>query len=392
MKLVASLSRFSLLFLCIAVTSAPAQDTKPQPPTPDTTKPQTQPAPTEAGGPQSDTGAIAIPKKKTDNTPQKAERKPQMKNPEGIGDYSLRVNVGLVNVDVSVLTKDGQFIPGLKAENFRVLEDGVPQKVNNFAQSEAPITAVMLLEFANQNYNFLNDMLNAAYLFFNTLKKDDYVAVVTFDMKSRIEVDFTQDKREVENTLNHLRVPGFSEINTFDALYDTLDRIEGIDGRKYIILIGSGRDTFSKITFDKILAKVKASHNITIFTISTGAVIRLMNEGRGGFGGTLRDMDFLQADNQMKTFASMTGGQFYAPRFTGEMAEDFQAINAAIRNQYTLTFRPSNTKQDGTYRKLKVEIINPVDGSPLRVVDQKGKALKYMVISRDGYKAKQVVE
>jgi len=369
-----------------------AQDPKPQPSTPDTKKPPTQPAPAEAGGPQSDTGTIAIPKKKTEETPQKPERKPQMKNPEGIGDYSLRVNVGLVNVDVSVLTKDGQFIPGLKAENFRVLEDGVPQKVNNFAQSEAPITAVMLLEFANRNQDYLNDMLNGAYAFFNTLKKDDYVAVVSFDMRSRIEVDFTQDKREVADALNHMRIPGFSEINTFDALYDTLDRIEGIDGRKYIILIGTGRDTFSRITFDKILAKVKASHNITIFTISTGAVLRILTDGQGGFGGTLAHMDFLQADNQMRAFATMTGGQFYAPRFAGEMAEDFQNINAAIRNQYTLTFRPSNTKQDGTYRKLKVEIINPVDGSPLRVVDQKGKALKYMVISRDGYKAKQVVE
>jgi VWFA-related protein len=392
MKNPSSFIRAIVVITLFVVATMYAQDPKPQPTSPDTTKPPTQPAPAEAGGPQSDTGAIAIPKKKTEDAPQKSERKPQMKNPEGIGDYSLRVNVGLVNVDVSVLTKDGQFIPGLKADNFRVLEDGIPQKVNNFAQSEAPITAVLLLEFANTNGSFLNDMLTGAYSFFNTLKKDDYVAVVSFDMRSRIEVDFTQDKREVVDALNHMRIPGFREINTFDALYDTLDRIEGIDGRKYIILIGTGLDTFSKITYDKILAKVKASHNITIFTISTGAVIRIQNEGRGGFRGTLRDMEFLQADNAMKSFANMTGGQFYAPRFAGEMVEDFQYINAAIRNQYTLTFRPTNTKQDGTYRKLKVEIINPVDGSPLRVVDQKGKALKYMVISRDGYKAKQVVE
>ena len=86
------------------------------------------------------------------------------------------------------------------------------------------------------------------------------------------------------------------------------DRLSRIEGRKYIILIASGRDTFSKITFDKILQKVKTTPDITIFTVSTGGALRAMTEGRGGFEGSLRDMDYLQADNEMKTFAKLTGG------------------------------------------------------------------------------------
>src|SRR6185436_10384275 len=114
------------------------------------TKPQQPPDTPAAGGPQGDTGPIAIPKKKPEE--EKPQPKPEkVKNPEGLEDFSIRVNTQLVNVDVSVLTKDGQFIPGLKKENFRVLEDGVPQKIERVAQTEAPITAVMLLEFSNPN-------------------------------------------------------------------------------------------------------------------------------------------------------------------------------------------------------------------------------------------------
>src|SRR5271155_5287910 len=183
-----------LLVVGLVLTSGHAvgQDPTTKPPaTPDqSTTPQqtTQPPPAEAGGPQGDTGTIAIPKKPKDDKPDVPARKPQLKNPEGIGDYSLRVSVPIVNVDVSVLTKDGQFIPGLKPENFHVFEDGVPQKISHFEQSEAPITLVMLLEFSECLYanvggrcissrGFNNDMLGAAYTFMQTLKKDDYVAV-----------------------------------------------------------------------------------------------------------------------------------------------------------------------------------------------------------------------
>ena len=177
----------------------------------------------------------------------------------------------------------------------------------------------------------------------------------------------------------------------FDALYQTLDRLTRVEGRKYVILVGSGRDTFSKINLDKILAKVKATPNVTIFTISTGGYIRAVTEGRGGFGGQLRDMDYLQADNEMNTFARMTGGMSFFPRFQGELPEDFAAINESIRNQYVLTYTPTNTKLDGTYRKLRVELVD-AEGHPLRMQDEKKKPLKYDIISRDGYKAKQQVE
>jgi hypothetical protein len=93
----------------------------------------------------------------------------------------------------------------------------------------------------------------------------------------------------------------------------------------------------------------------------------------------------------MNTFAKMTGGRAYFPRFQGELPEIFRDIGADIRNQYSLAYHPTNPKLDGTYRKLKVEVIAP-DGGPLKVRDQHGKDVKYQVIAREGYTAKHVVE
>jgi VWFA-related protein len=363
-------------------TTAPSTDQQQKPTTPD-----------EAGGPQGDIGPYAIPKKKDDSsTPPPPPPRP--KAPEGMPSYSLSVDVPSVNLDVMVTTKDGQFIPGLQKEHFRVLEDGVPQQIQSFSRTEAPITAVLLVEFASTNYNFMYDALKASYSFADTLKKDDYVAVIEFDMKPQILQDFTNDKQAIYGALNMLRIPGFREINTFDALYDTLDRLDRIEGRKEIILVGSGFDTFSKITYDKILKKVKETPNVTIFTVSTGRVYMEMRDAASGgsFGERLHQMDYLQAENALNTFAKMTGGKWYNPRFEAEYPEIFHDIGQAVRNQYSISYKPTNKKLDGSFRKLKIELIQPGSDKPLIVKDQKGKDLKYNILARDGYTARHVVE
>jgi VWFA-related protein len=349
--------------------------------------PNQQPAPPEAGGPGNEVGPYAIPKKKEEPPPPPPEKPRKV---EGMPDYSIRVDVPLVNLDVAVMTKNGQFIPGLKKDNFRIYEDGVQQTVANFSQQEAPITAVMLIEFANTNYNYLYEAVNASYVFASQLKKQDWVAVVAYDMKPQILVDFTQDKRAVMGALNMLRIPGFSERNLFDSLYDTLDRLDGVEGHKYIILISTGKDTFSKLNLDQIIKKIKATQNVTIYAVSVGRALREWLDAHGYAGG-IQTTDWLQADNQMNTFAKLTGGRAYFPRFEGELPEAFRDISADIRNQYNLAYHPTNPKLDGSYRKLKVEVVGP-DGSPLKVKDQKGKDVKYQVIAREGYTAKHQVE
>jgi len=388
---------FVLLFLvCLALAAAPLSEAQNQPPPPSQPKQPQQPdqAAPESGGPGADSGVIVLPKKKEkpEEAPLPAPAEPKVKNPEGMPNFSLRIEVPEVTVDVGVLLeKTHQFVPGLKPDNFRVYEDGVPQKIAGFKRVEAPITALLLCEFAANSYTFIYDMRNAAWAFAQQLRPQDYVAMMTFDMRTQIVTDFTQDKRQLFEAINSLVIPGFNESNVFDALYEGLDRLDRIEGRKYIILIASGRDTFSKLTLDKILKKVRTTQDVTIFTVSTGGAMRAMTEGLGGMRGSMRDMEYLQADNQMKTFAQITGGESFFPRFSGEMPEIFQQINQNIRSKYQLVYHPTNAKQDGTYRKLRVELVDP-EGHPLRIQDEKQKPLKYQIIAREGYRAKQQVE
>jgi VWFA-related protein len=384
------------LALLFVVPSASAQDqsqSQAPPQTDDNGKPKQEVTP-EAGGPGGDIGPYAIPKKKTEEAPPPPP--PMPKKVEGMADYSIRVNAPLVNVDVLVTTKTGEFVPGLKKDNFRLFEDGAPQAISSFNVSKAPITAVLLVEYASTNYGFMIQALQASYSFANTLQKDDWIAVAYYDMQPHILVDFTQDKKAVYGALNQLRIPGFSETNLFDALYDTLDRLDRVEGKKYVILVTTGVDTFSKLTLDKIMKKIKDTKDVTIFPVSVGWIIREMYEAHGraaphGMGIPVSNMDYLQADNEMRTFATMTGGRAYFPRFEGEMPELFRDISNDIRNQYSITYRPTNDKLDGTYRKLKVQVLAP-DGGPLKVKDQKGKEQKIEVVARDGYTAKHSVD
>jgi len=370
--------------------SQPAGQTPAQAPDNGNGRPK-QDVPAEAGGPGDSVGPYAIPKK-TATEPPPPPPAPTPKKLEDVPDYSLTVNVPLVNVDVSVTTKDGQFVPGLKKEHFRIIEDGVPQTITNFSVTPAPITAVLLVEFASTRYRFMLEALQASYAFANTLRKDDWIAVSYYDMQPHILVDFTQDKKAVYGALNQLRIPGFSETNEFDALYDTLDRLDRVEGKKYVILVTTGYDSFSKLTLDKITKKIKDTKDVTIYPISVGQISRIMgNAGNRSMGIHASEIDYLQADNELRNFAAMTGGRAYFPRFQAEYGEDFQQIGENIRQQYSLSYHPTNAKLDGTYRKLKVQVVAP-DGSPLKVKDQKGKDVKVEVVARDGYTAKHTVD
>jgi VWFA-related protein len=354
----------------------------------------------EAGGPTGDIGPIAVPKRKTEE-PKKEEAPREPKKVEGMPTFSLRVSAQLVTVDVGVLTKQGMFVPGLRKENFRVLEDNVPQTITSFNQTEAPITAVILAEFANNDffYAFAYDSLVASYTFTQTLKKDDWIALITYDLKERILQDFTQDKRAIQASMRMMQ-PGMAmsqETNLFDALYDTIDRLETVEGRKYIILVSSGRDTFSKKTLDQVLKKVQGSKDIAIYTISTGQALRNWAESRGAMRYLCPITDFscsttyAQADNQLKTFSKMTGGKYYAPLFQASFRDAFVDVAQTIRNQYSLAYHPTNPAQDGTFRKIKVELVAP-NGQPLQMRDEKGHDVKYSIVAREGYRAKHEVE
>ena len=314
-------------------------------------------------------------------TPQQSA--PQQKPQEGGVTISLEVPV--VTLDVVATTSDGGLITGLKKENFRILEDGVPQTITNFGAGDAPITMVVLLEWSNvANGWFGYQARYWADALFPNLKQQDWVALVTFDMNHRLEVDFTQNKDEVRNAIYHLMFPGFSESNLFDALLDTVDRLKDVKGKKSVLVMASGRDTFSKHTLEQTL-KLLRQTDVTIFAVGVAKPLENYLEMHQRLGGS-REMTFLQAENQLKTVAQMTGGMAWFPQFDGEIPTDMRAVADFLRHQYSITYTPTNHSADGKFRKVKVELVAP-DGSPLTLTDKKGKKQKILIYAREGYQA-----
>jgi len=307
---------------------------------------------------------------------------------------TFKSDVSTVNVDVAVLDKNGRFIPNIPKGNFRVVEDGVPQNIGGFNMGEAPMTVCLVIEFSNLYQQYWSqgwlETLQASYGFLETLKPEDYVAVVAYDLRSEILSDFSTDKRKAYEAMQRLRIAAFSESNLYDALTDTADRMSTIEGRKAIVVIASGIDTFSKLTFDKTRKSLQQS-GVPIYAIGIMQALREWMDARGGMGAIQR-LDFLQADNQMRTFARETGGQSYFPRFFGEFPNIYRAIHEALRSQYSITYASSNQAKDGKFRKIAVQLVNPATNEPLRVVDEKGKPMKYTVIAKPGYNAPKEVE
>jgi VWFA-related protein len=302
----------------------------------------------------------------------------------------FRSDVDLVNISVVVQDRNGNFLPGLKKENFRILEDGVAQTIEHVETSQAPLTVAMVVEYRNYYWDFVYDTFQASAGFVQSLQPDDWLALIFFDLRVEIVQDFTKNKNAVLNKLTMLQVPGFREANLFDAVYDTVDRMQDIAGKKAIVVVASGEDTFSKVRYDAVLNKVKES-DTPIYAVGTGQALRLYAEGRG-YMSSEGSIHFLQADNQLRQFARFSGGKAYFPRFHGEFPNIYSDIAASLRTEYMLSYSPTNKARDGKFRKIKVELVDAADGKALKILDPKGKEIKFEIRAREGYTAPRAVE
>jgi Ca-activated chloride channel family protein len=347
-------------------------------------RPRKKPAPDDNGP----TGTTDLPK-----IPSKLSPK-ATKDGELEGDANFKAETNVVNLDVQVLDNKGNPIPNIPKDKFRILEDNVPQTLTQFAVGEAPMTVAMVIEFSARFQAFYSigwsETLTASYGFIQTLKPEDYVAVIAYDMKPEILSDFSTDRGKTQEALARLRIAAFHEANLFDAVTDTANRMQAIEGRKAILLVSSGIDTFSKQTFDQCRKKLQ-EYGVPIYVFGLLQTLRELADA-GGRMGSIQRLDFLQADNEMRTFAKETGGMAFFPRFYGEFPGIFNEISQSMRNQYSLGYQPTNGARDGKFRKLKIDLVNPATNEPLKVTDEKGKPIKYQILAKAGYTAPRSVE
>jgi Ca-activated chloride channel homolog len=313
----------------------------------------------------------------------------------------IKVASNIVQVEAVVYhKKTGQIVMGLKKENFAIFEDNIQREVANFSTPEAPITVAVVLEysklgqrlgFAGANgmepgqYEVLRPM--AAFLQQFIKPPDDYVSVIAYDMRPTPLTDFTNDPGRIGQVISLLlrNQPAFSEANLFDALKLTLaggkaDSVvlensekatqeyagmTSIQGRrKAVFLISSGIDTFSKINYDQA-RKITQNAGIPIYIIGTGNLFfKKYGDSIGAQDGLAGSIDpgrmtFLQAQNQLRTFADETGGAYFPITFEGEIGSALQSINAMMRNQYSLAYS-AGERRDGKRHKIVVKV--DVDG------------------------------
>src|SRR4030095_3150339 len=290
---------------------------------------------------------------------------------------SLSIDIDVVSFDVVVTDQSGNPVGGLEKKHFRIFEDDVEQTVTNFSPTEAPLTVVVLAEFSNTFGYYFDDVVGPAAGFINSLRPDDWAALIAFDIRPEILTDCTKNKRELCSGLSRMRIPAYSETCLYDAVYDTLQRLDNVDGKKAIFLLSTGLDTnISKHTYGEALKKAETSDTM-IYSVSMGQFARLYFESRLS---NLDQITFLQADNVMRSFAEATGGAGGFPRFQGEYPVIYQMVGANMRNQYSLGFVPKVRKTDGKLHKLRVEVPN-LD------VNHDGKPDKLKVRHKKGYYA-----
>ncbi len=320
----------------------------------------------------------------TNQGPPSRRQKPASPNEEDQdrprGQTSISVAVDLVSLQVLVTDSKGSTITGLRPENFTVYEDDVKQEISNFSPIDANITVVMLVEYSKNISYAIDDIWNSMYYFANSLRKGDWVAVVGYDMHTTILCDFTQDRNKLYETLKRFTYPAWYESNLCDALIETLDRTQELEGKVAVLLLSTGLDTFSKHTYDDALKKCKAA-NASVYAIGVGQNFRLRADAAGMISNET-NMDLLMADNRLKSFADFTGGAAYFPRFETELPSIFSNISTLLRSQYSIAYASSNTKKDGKFRKIRVEV-------NAGITDPKGKPIKFKVTTRRGYMAKE---
>jgi Ca-activated chloride channel family protein len=260
---------------------------------------------------------------------------------------TLTVTVDLVNILFTVADKKGKFITNLKKEDFRVFEDNRPQIVTNFSsESDLPLTIALLVDVSGSIRDKLRFEQEAAIEFFySTLQRGkDKALVIAFDSAPEVLQEFTDNPETLANAVRKIRAGGGTAL--YDAIYLAVDRkLAGQSGRKVLIVISDGDDNSSRLSLTETLESAQ-QNNVTIYGISTNSAAY--------FGSKEQD----RGDKTLRRFSEETGGKPFYPLKIQDLANSFTDIHQELRSQYTIGYRSTNAKEDGTFRRVRIDAAN----------------------------------
>ncbi|MFN0124046.1 MAG: VWA domain-containing protein [Blastocatellia bacterium] len=323
---------------------------------------------------------------------QEQHTRPRRVEVEEIEGAAIRVNTELVSVDVLVSDRTGQKnAPRLAAEEFVVYEDGKRQEVANFSAAEVPFSLVLLLDVSGSASRDLSLIRQAAIRFLQELRPQDRVAIVTFHKDVEQLINLTDDRKELENALTLL--PSGTGSAVYDGLETAITQTLGkIEGRKAVISLTDGVDSYGAATYEKLLPLIERSSAMLYFLevdtqgfTETGMARECTDRDHFEFSekqlkkyfiplgkkGPLYERHcildqqerrlvnralYAAAHQEMQTMAEKTGGLVYPVKSLEQLEPAFSRIAAELRTLYSLAYYPTNDKHDGTWRKLRVEV------------------------------------
>jgi VWFA-related protein len=258
-------------------------------------------------------------------------------------DDVIRVNTDLVVLNVTVTDKAGQYVKGMKASDFKVYEDGVEVKTNmiaSFSLQESPYAAVVLLDSSGSMEARFSLARSAAIRFLDGLRPEDVAAVYRFDSKVERVQEFSGG-RDLAPIAYAIRAKGMTTLN--DAIVEASKKLaERTEIRKAIVILSDGMDTFSKASSEKAVESA----------LAVGASIYAVDMSTIEVAGSARR----QSAASLKGFAEKTGGRFISTPGGPALRDAFTGIADELGHQYTISYRPVNTKRDGKWRTLEVRV------------------------------------
>jgi len=304
----------------------------------------------------------------------------------------IKVNTTLVTLPVSVLDRDGRYVPNLRKEDFRLWEDGVEQQVAFFSSVDKPFSVVLMIDTSGSTRFRLEDIQDAAIAFTNQLRTDDRVMIVSFDDQVRVLSEFTSDRGRLRDAIRRTR-PGDGT-----KLYEAVDmvmnqQLSNVSGRKAIVLFTDGVDTTSRHASyasnvrdaEELDALIYPVQYDTYMDMSggnggggwpgssrvpsspVGVLIQILggiNRGgrgpiRGGGGPGTSRHDYEVANRYLHELADKTGARSYQADSTQNLSYAFGNIAEELRRQYSLGYYPKRSAQAGERRQIRVRVNQP---------------------------------
>ena len=270
--------------------------------------------------------------------------------------YTLSVNVDLVLFNVTVLDKGGHLVPGLEQNNFRIYEDGKPQEIRLFNPEDIPASVGLVIDNSGSMASKIPDVIAAATAFLRESNPLDELFIVNFADRVSFGLPegmpFTNDSSQVERALSSIHATGRTAL--YDGVAAALSHLrQGSRQKKALVVLSDGGDNASHIGLKDVIGSAEQS-SATIYTI-----------------GIYDENDRDRNPKILRQLAKLSGGESYIPRGTNQLAAIWRRIAGGIRSQYTVGYVSTNPARDGTFRNVKIDVMDR-RGKPLQVRTRKG--------------------